>query len=74
MMIRCHAAVNERPGSNLRDGGPQRLHSADGVAVNRLGGTAMKAFARNTDRQTDRQTAVYRPFVQDYPGEPVPER
>jgi len=51
MMIRCHAAVNERPGSNLRDGGPQRLHSADGIAVNRLGGTAMKAFARNTDRQ-----------------------
>ena len=32
--------VNECPGSKLRGGGRQRLHSVDDVAVTRLQGTA----------------------------------
>jgi len=38
-----HILVNECPVSKLYDGGLQRLHPADDVAVNRLEGMAMKA-------------------------------
>ena len=37
--------VHEYPVSKLHDGGLQRLHCADNVAVNWLDGTAMKTLA-----------------------------
>ena len=36
--------------------------------------TFMSPYRRNRSRQTHTHTAVERPFVRDYPGEPVPER
>jgi len=46
---------HESPGSKLHDGGLQRLHSANDVAINWLEETAMKALIREAGSQSLQQ-------------------